>query len=65
MHDGVVTLAGRVEQKSLIPIVERLCRSVDGVVAVHHTLGYVTDDTDLELGKPLLHGVVGPHTPHQ
>lgn len=62
VHDGVVTLAGRVEQKSLIPIVERLCRSVDGVVAVHHTLGYTVDDTDLDLGKPLVRGMVGPHT---
>ncbi|WP_327068604.1 CBS domain-containing protein [Kitasatospora sp. NBC_01302] len=64
VHDGVVTLTGRVEQKSLIPIVERLCRAVDGVVAVHHTLGYTVDDTDLDLGKPLLRGMVGPHTPH-
>ncbi|GAA1248501.1 CBS domain-containing protein [Kitasatospora nipponensis] len=64
VHDGVVTLAGRVEQKSLIPVVERLCRSVDGVVAVHHTLGYTIDDTDLDPGRPLVPSRVGPHTPH-
>ncbi|MDH6136855.1 CBS domain-containing protein [Kitasatospora sp. MAA4] len=64
VHNGIVTLAGRVEQKSLIPIVERLCRSVDGVVAVHHTLGYTVDDTGLDLGKPLVRGLVGPFTPH-
>ncbi|MDH6108420.1 CBS domain-containing protein [Kitasatospora sp. MAP12-15] len=65
VHEGVVTLAGRVEQKSLIPVVERLCRSVDGVVAVHHTLGYTVDDTGTDLGEPLTHGTVGPFTSHR
>ncbi|MCX4744773.1 CBS domain-containing protein [Kitasatospora sp. NBC_01287] len=52
VHDGVVSLTGRVEQKSLIPIVERLCRSVDGVVAVHNALGHTVDDTGLDVGNP-------------
>ncbi|WP_042365666.1 CBS domain-containing protein [Streptacidiphilus neutrinimicus] len=43
--DGVVTLRGQLERKSMIPIVERLCRSVDGVVAVHARLTFAFDDT--------------------
>ncbi|MEU6239323.1 CBS domain-containing protein [Kitasatospora sp. NPDC047058] len=43
--DGQVTLAGRVDRRSLLPVVERLCRGVDGVVAVTNRLDYRTDDT--------------------
>ncbi|TKA09451.1 CBS domain-containing protein [Actinacidiphila oryziradicis] len=46
VRDGVVTLRGRVGQKSLVPIAVRLCRSVDGVVSVHNELEYVYDDSD-------------------
>ena len=35
VHDGQVTLSGHVESESLIPIVKRLCASVDGVVSVN------------------------------
>jgi CBS domain-containing protein len=42
--DGRVTLSGTVEHKSLIPVVERLCRSVDGVIEVRSTLDYRLDD---------------------
>jgi CBS domain-containing protein len=35
VQDGVVTLTGLLERRSLLPILERLCRSVPGVVAVH------------------------------
>jgi len=45
VDDGVVTLKGKVGQKSLLPIVERLCASVDGVVSVHLQLEYAVDDT--------------------
>ncbi|MFC9329258.1 CBS domain-containing protein [Kitasatospora sp. NPDC057015] len=38
VRDGVVTLAGRVEESGLIPVVERLCASVDGVVSVHQAI---------------------------
>ncbi|MFJ2866090.1 BON domain-containing protein [Kitasatospora sp. NPDC087314] len=34
VHDGIVTLVGTVERKSLVPTVEGMCRSPDGVVAV-------------------------------
>ncbi|WP_344027322.1 CBS domain-containing protein [Streptomyces luteireticuli] len=45
VKDGQVTLTGSVEARSLIPVIERLCRSVDGVVAVHQRLTYANDDT--------------------
>ncbi|MFE3520743.1 CBS domain-containing protein [Streptomyces sp. NPDC059161] len=41
---GQVTLSGSVEYKSLIPIIERLCQSVDGVVSVSAHITYRTDD---------------------
>jgi CBS domain-containing protein len=41
--DGRVTLDGTVEQASLAPIVERLCRGVDGVVDVHSHLVHKLD----------------------
>ncbi|WP_354637257.1 CBS domain-containing protein [Kitasatospora camelliae] len=39
VDDGIVALTGTVERKSLIPIIEGMCRSLDGVVAVRQTLG--------------------------
>ncbi|MFR9793444.1 CBS domain-containing protein [Streptomyces sp. MB22_4] len=44
VRDGRVTLAGVVEFKSQIPVVEQLCRGVDGVVSVSGNLTYRTDD---------------------
>ena len=43
--DGVVTLRGEVRRKTTLPVVLRLCRTVDGVVAVHNQLRYTFDDT--------------------
>ncbi|MGW3103471.1 CBS domain-containing protein [Streptomyces sp. NPDC001100] len=40
---GKVTLEGTVEANSLIPVVERLCRNVDGVVSVTAHIGYRFD----------------------
>lgn len=45
VQEGVVHLTGRVEQKSLIPIVVRLTAATEGVVDVVDTLGYDHDDT--------------------
>lgn len=45
VSEGQVTLTGNVEARSTIPLIERLCRSVDGVVSVHQRLTYTTDDT--------------------
>ncbi|WP_143631792.1 CBS domain-containing protein, partial [Streptomyces thermovulgaris] len=38
VHEGVVTLAGRVQDASLTPLVLRLARSVEGVVDVRSAL---------------------------
>ncbi|MFJ1706661.1 CBS domain-containing protein [Kitasatospora sp. NPDC088346] len=43
VHEGRVTLAGTVEHRNLLPVVERLCRGVDGVVAVTSHLGHRPD----------------------
>lgn len=42
--DGCVTLTGRVQRRSTIPVLVRLCRSVDGVVDVTEELDYALDD---------------------
>lgn len=38
VHDGVVTLAGRVRDTSLVPVAARLVRAVEGVVDVEFAL---------------------------
>lgn len=43
VRGGQVTLEGSVEVSSLIPIIERLCRNVDGVVSVTAHIGYRID----------------------
>ncbi|MFG2563544.1 CBS domain-containing protein [Streptomyces sp. NPDC048496] len=45
--DGRVELNGSVRFKSLIPVIERLCRTVDGVVHVAEHLGYAVDDASV------------------
>ncbi|GII05997.1 CBS domain-containing protein [Planobispora takensis] len=47
VRDGVVTLEGQIELKSLIPFAERLTLSVDGVVDVVSRLTYEHDDSVL------------------
>jgi CBS domain-containing protein len=43
--DGLVTLDGRVQRKTLIPVVVRLARAVDGVIDMVDRLDYDIDDT--------------------
>ncbi|GAA3784755.1 CBS domain-containing protein [Streptomyces chiangmaiensis] len=43
--DGRVTLSGRVERKSLLPVAVQLCEGVDGVVDVVNRLDFDRDDT--------------------
>ncbi|MER5975040.1 CBS domain-containing protein [Streptomyces sp. NPDC001857] len=45
VRDGRVTLAGTVEYRSLLPVIEQLCRGVDGVVSVSANLSYRKDDS--------------------
>lgn len=42
--DGRVALSGTIDRKSDIPVLVRLCRSVDGVVDVSQELNYRHDD---------------------
>jgi CBS domain-containing protein len=44
VEGGRVTLRGQVESRSLIPIIVRLCASVDGVVGVTDRLSFRVDD---------------------
>ncbi|MEW1634287.1 CBS domain-containing protein [Streptomyces sp. NPDC093801] len=44
VRDGRVALHGAVPFRSLVPVVERLCRTVDGVVGVTEHLAWETDD---------------------
>ncbi len=46
--DGVVTLDGEVERKSMIPLAARMAYGVDGVVGVVDRLSFAIDDTNLD-----------------
>jgi len=48
VHDGIVTLAGQLERKSLIPMVVHLTQTVPSVVEVVSQLTYALDDDRLE-----------------
>jgi CBS-domain-containing membrane protein len=48
VKDGVVTLCGRLDRKSLIPIAVRLTSAVEGVTRVVDELTYENDDTIAE-----------------
>lgn len=45
VREGQVALGGNVETKSLVSIIVRLCRGVDGVVSVSQHIAYTRDDT--------------------
>jgi CBS domain-containing protein len=47
VRDGVVSLTGRIERRSLIPIVVRLASATEGVVRVQDWLTFDLDDTRL------------------
>jgi CBS domain-containing protein len=51
--DGIVTLRGEVERKSMVPLAERIARSVDGVIDVQNHLNYAIDDTHLPMAAEL------------
>ncbi|WP_137231145.1 CBS domain-containing protein [Streptomyces sp. BPSDS2] len=52
VDDGVVTLTGRVDERADIPVIVRLCRSVDGVVALHESIDHASDDAALDAEQP-------------
>lgn len=45
VSDGVVSLEGQIERRSLIPVLLGLVEAVDGVVGVDERLSYLVDDT--------------------
>jgi osmotically-inducible protein OsmY len=51
--DGVVTLGGEVEKKSMIRLAVKMARSVDGVVDVADRLVYAVDDSRLPTAADL------------
>jgi CBS domain-containing protein len=51
--DGVVTLRGEVEKKSMIPLAVQMTRAVDGVVHVVDRLTFAIDDTHMPLAPDL------------
>jgi len=42
---GIVRVEGQLERRSLIPVLERLVLSIEGVVGFEHALTYLMDDT--------------------
>ena len=61
VHDGHVELAGQLELKSQIPIVEQLTHHIDGVVDVTMSMTHRTDDTHTHVPPPM--GVDITHEP--
>ncbi len=47
VRDGVVTLHGQLERRSMVPLAVHLAQSVDGVVVVTDQLTFAQDDTHL------------------
>jgi len=52
VEDGVVTLTGRLEHRSMTEIAEKLTRDIDGVVDVVNELSWDFDDTAVPPGTP-------------
>lgn len=50
VRNGMVTLTGEVERKSMIPLVVPLVRAVDGVVDAEADLQYAIDDSHIPSG---------------
>ncbi|MEU1673119.1 CBS domain-containing protein [Streptomyces roseifaciens] len=55
--DGVVTLAGELEQRSEVQVALRMTKEIDGVVAVVDKLTHRVDDSRLRPDEQALHGV--------
>lgn len=56
-QDGVVTLTGRLERRSEVPVAVGMTRRLDGVVDVVDRLSYRIDDKHLRPTEQKLHGV--------
>ncbi len=62
VRDGVVTVEGQVERRSLVPVLIGLVRAVDGVVDVDNRLSYEVDDTSPTGDLPLPWTAMTPGT---
>ena len=54
VHDGIVTLSGQLERRSLIPITVSLVHGLDGVVDVVDRLTFEVDDSPIMVPSDLL-----------
>jgi CBS domain-containing protein len=52
VEDGVVSLEGTCERRSLVPLLVRAVHAVEGVVKVDNRLGYDLDDRELSTHAP-------------
>ncbi|MEV0321371.1 CBS domain-containing protein [Streptomyces sp. NPDC050658] len=57
VHNGVVTLDGRLERRSEVSVALHMAREVDGVVAVVNKLSHRLDDSHLQPTDQALRGV--------
>ncbi|MEU7069886.1 CBS domain-containing protein [Streptomyces narbonensis] len=52
VDDRVVRLVGRIDERADIPVIVRLCRSVDGVIALHESIAFAYDNLALDVEPP-------------
>ncbi len=60
VRDGVVTVEGQVERRSLIPVLLGLIHAVEGVVGVDSRLSFLIDDTAAAGDLPLPWTAIAP-----
>jgi CBS domain-containing protein len=60
VKDGVATLRGQLQRKSMIPIAETLTRRIDGIVDVDAHLAYAYDDTHIHIPDPMAVDITKP-----
>jgi CBS domain-containing protein len=53
VREGVATLEGQVERRSLVPVLVGLVHAIDGVVGVENRLSFMIDDTAPSTELPL------------
>lgn len=58
VREGVVTLSGEVERRTMVLISESMTNRVDGVVRVDNRLTFQLDDTKIKPAEPPYYGVL-------
>ncbi|MEW2551365.1 CBS domain-containing protein [Streptomyces zhihengii] len=59
VHNGVVYLTGMVQERADLPVLDRLCRRVDGVVTVRGSIRCMYDNRSLDVEPPHGHEARG------